>query len=140
MASTNNPPLLDLQTKIDRKHIDIDGKHYPLRSLAEFSLMERHDMAAHGRAMQGLSQLGEDEAAARAAIEKAALSLHETFLRIVVDGDEIAGKLTDEHKLTVLNCFFAQAGLQASPNGSTTKSSKRRQGSKDSTAATRKAG
>ena len=108
---TSNGSLLNLETKIERKHITIDGKAYMLRQLAEFSLIDRHTFAQHGRAMSGLDQLGKEEAAATKAVEKAAEGLRATFLRIVIDAEEIEGKLTDEQKLAVLNCFFQQAGI-----------------------------
>ena len=129
--------LLSLSTQTERKVIKIDGVAYPLRSLSEFSLKERHDMARSAKGMAGLNQVGSDEDAASAAVDKAVVSLNETFLRIVIGGDRIADKLTDEHKLAVLNCFFEQAGVMPKTE---MKSLRRSRASKDSTAETLKTG
>ena len=67
-------PLLDFSTTIDRNFIKIDGVVYPIRHLSEFSLMERHVMAAIARPMSGVSKLGSEESGAIDAIEKAEAS------------------------------------------------------------------
>lgn len=113
MAETNHTSLLDLETRVERKHITIDGTAYLLRQLSEFSLIERHVFAQHGRAMGGLAKIGNEEESAAEAVQKATDGLNATFHKILIDSEEIASKLTDEQKLAVLNCFFQQAVVTA---------------------------
>ncbi len=102
--------LLDLDTQIQRKAIRIDGTPYELRNLSEFSLMDRHEMAAIGKALQrGWSAIGSEDEGTTAQIIKASASLDEAFQRVVIGASNVTAKLSVEQKLAVLNCFFEQA-------------------------------
>ena len=132
-------PLLDFSTSIKRNFITIDGAPYELRHASEFSLLDQHLMMAHGKAMAELKDsIGTDTVEAGTAVAKASGSLDDLFQRIVINGAAVVTKLTDEQKLMVLNCFFAQPEL-APKNGKPTPSRMRR-GSRDSMAAVPKAG
>ena len=130
--------LLSLTTTINRRNIRIDGKAYALRHLSEVSLMERHRLASYGKLMQALADIGNDQATAD--IEKATEAIRDAFLRVVIDGDAIVDKLSDEQRLTVLNCFFGQEPLITPKTVTTSETSKPRRGSRVSMAAGRKTG
>ncbi len=108
--------LLDLDTQIQRKTIRIDGTPYELRNLSEFSLMDRHEMASIGKALQaGWKVIGSEDDGTTQQIIRAAASLDEAFQRVVIDAKGVTAKLSVEQKLAVLNCFFEQAASQANP-------------------------
>ena len=134
--ATDNDTLLDLSTAIDRKHITINGKQFPLRHITEFSLLERHEIAVAGRLMQGMSRIGEDSDEAVTAIEKASQCLTSTTQRLLIDADDAIAELSDDQKLQVLNCFFGQMGVSPKQMEKlTAKQLKQQRVSKGSTAA-----
>ena len=129
----NKDPLLSLSTTLERKHIKIDGKAYPIRSLDEFSLIERHRIAVDAKAMKEVDKLGGDESEV---IEKASEALRRSVLQIIVDGEEIIDKLNDENKFAIINCFFEQV----TGKNPSAKKLKPLADSSDSTGAVRKIG
>ena len=141
MAETIKP-LLDLTTGIERKHITVDGKVYPIRNLGEFSLMDQHRMIHDARAMNGIDA-GGDEGVSDEEYQKAVDGMNRTFELVVIGSDELKGILLDSQKLEVIHAFFDQAGaltrgLKAMRGKG--KVSRSRRVSKDSTAEARKTG
>ena len=95
----------------ERNFIVVDGKQYFIRSIKEFTLMERHHMAQSAHALQNIAKLG-DPTVSDSHIQKAIDGLNSVFKQIVLDGEDLVERLSEDHKGEVLQAFFKQ-GLQA---------------------------
>ena len=111
--------LVNLETKAEREFITVDGERFELRTMHEFALIDRHHLAAAGRAMESIARLG-DESITDEELQKAVDGLNQVFNGVVIGADEIADKLTDQQKLDVVAAFFVRAGNR--PRETTTKS------------------
>ena len=101
--------LLDLNTiDAERNFIVVDKKEYEIRSIAEFSLIERHHMAQSSHALQNITKLG-DPTVSDSHIQKAVDGLNKVFLQIVIGAEDLVDRLSEDQKGEVLGAFFTQA-------------------------------
>ena len=103
-----NTSLLDLSTEQKpRPFITVDGINYELRVPDEFSLPDQLVMGRLSKQidrMQDPDADGDPDAVAEVRMSQ---TLHSVFCRIVINGNEIADKLSARKKLDVFNAFFA---------------------------------
>ena len=104
-------------------------------------MLDFYHMASHAKDMEAVKDVA-GIPGNEAIVQQASDSMRATFNRIVIDGDQIADKLSDEQKLSVLNCFFEQSGLleKARMENSRIRSLKLPPASSDSTEEARKTG
>jgi len=100
-----NTSLLDLSTEQKpRPFITVDKINYELRVMDEFSLP---DQLVMGRLSKQIDQLQDPNAEPdQKAESRISQTLDSVFCRIVINGNEIADKLSARKKLDVFNAFF----------------------------------
>lgn len=126
-------PILDLTLEA-RKTVLIDGTHYPLRTLDEFTLKERHQFVVLLRKIEKAAErVGEEDA--DEAVDRMAADLEAAVGRVLVGADAVLSKLSFGQQQRVIEVFFRQSGI-VTPQAA----SKPPQGSSDSTEAPASAG
>lgn len=94
-------PLLDLDTLIIRPAIMIDGRRYEMLSSNEMTIVASHRLGVKGRRIEQL-------AASEAADDGVELDrlISEVAREVLVDvPDDVFGKLTGAHKMSVVDVF-----------------------------------
>lgn len=105
MAATSpeRPPVLDLQTLVERPKIHIDDDEYEILSPQELSVVDHQEFASMGRAMDRLEAKNKLTDKDKARLSDLLTDLSD---RIMVDiPDEIRRKLNDNHRLAVIEAF-----------------------------------